>query len=216
MNKVDQKQTTVDDILWRHSHNYAGKHPVKIKITYNRKTKYYPVKMEGENVFLDKRQWGSIQEKRVRKENKSIKEHIENQKAKAIVAIETITENKGVFTFDRFEKEFLLESSSKTFIQYFEEYLQELHKENRVGTYQAYQCALQAFLKFRNEKDLDPRDVTPDLLRAFDTYLKKDKPFFTKKGKKVIHKASKTTVAMYMRALRVIYNYIRSIHHELN
>ncbi|HMV07562.1 MAG TPA: site-specific integrase [Cyclobacteriaceae bacterium] len=205
---MDKKQFTVEPIIWIHSQNKKGLNPVKIKLTYNRKTKYYPVQLDGKNVFLSQEQWDAINEKTVRKENKRIKEAIGSAEAKARETIQAITSNKRAFTFDRFEREFILNTSSKGFLRFFQDYLNEIKQEGRAGTYHTYNCALQAFIKFRNGTEIDPLDLTPDLLRNFENYLKREKPIRTKAGKTVIIKAGKTTVSIYMRALRAVYNYI--------
>lgn len=205
---MDKKQFTVEPIIWIHSQNKQGLNPVKIKLTYNRKTKYYPVQSDGKNVFLSQEQWKAITEKTVRKENKRIKEAIGSAEAKARETIQTITSNKRAFTFDRFEREFILNTSSKGYLRFFQDYLDEIKREGRAGSYHTYNCALQAFIKFRNGAEIDPLDLTPDLLREFESYLKREKPIRTKAGKTVIIKAGKTTVSIYMRALRAVYNYI--------
>ena len=204
---MEKKQFTVEPVLWIHSKTKAGLHPVKIKLTYNRKTKYYPVQVEGKNVYLNDSQWKGINEKDVRKENKKIKNSIEDTASKAREAIQAITSNNRSFTFDRFEKEFILETSSMGFIKFFDDYLAILTKEGRAGSYHTYNCALQAFKAFRNGKDLDPLDVTSDLLKDFESYLKKEKSYTTTRGKKVTRKAGKTTISIYMRALRAVYNF---------
>lgn len=205
---MEKKQFTVEPVLWIHSKTKAGLHPVKIKLTYNRKTKYYPVQVEGKNVYLSDSQWRGISEKDVRKENKKIKNSIEDTASKAREAIQAITANNRSFTFDRFEKEFILETSSMGFIKFFTDYLDILIKEGRAGSYHTYNCGLQAFKAFRNGKDLDPLDITPDLLKDFESYLKKDKAYTTTRGKRGIRKAGKTTISIYMRALRAVYNFI--------
>lgn len=203
---MNKKQFTVEEIHWTYSKEKEI-HPVKIKITYNRKTKYYPVQVEGKNIYLSPSQYESITEKTVRKENKRIKEAIESTKSKAWDTIQGLTANKRAFTFDRFEKEFILNTSSKGFIKFFEDYLSELKREGRAGSYHTYNCALQAFKKFRNGRDIDPLDLTPDLLKEFESYLKREKPTKTARGKRIVTKAGKTTISIYMRALRAVYNY---------
>lgn len=204
---MEKKQFTVEPILWVHSKNKKGLNPLKIKLTYNRNTKYYPVQVEGKNVFLSPEQWTTINEKTVRKENKRIREAIGSTEAKARETIQAITANKRAFTFDRFEKEFILNTSSKGFIKFFQDYLSEIKQEGRAGSYHTYNCALQAFIKFRNGADIDPLDLSPDLLKEFEGYLKREKPIRTKRGKRVVIKAGKTTISIYMRALRAVFNY---------
>jgi len=203
-----EKQVTVEEILWKHSKTKEGLNPVKIKVTYNRKTAYYPVQLEGRNVYLSPSNWETIQGKEVRGLNRQIRTAIEGAKAKARETISGLTANKRSFTFDRFEKEYILDTSSKGYIKFFEDYLEEILKEGRAGTYHTYKCALQAFKAFRGGRDLDPLDISVDLLKEFEGYLKREKHSTTKKGKKIVLKAGKTTISIYMRAMRAVYNYI--------
>ena len=202
-----EKKLEPKSILWRHSPNKAGLHPVKIKLTYSRKTKYYPIQFEGKNIFLSPAQWEDITGKSVRKERKRLSDAIKDAEAKARDTIQLITSNKRVFTFDRFEKEYLLNTSSKGFINFFRDYLAEMQREGRAGSYHTYNCALQAFLKFRNGHDIDPLDLTPAMLKDFESYLKREKPIRTKTGKRLFIQAGKTTISIYMRSLRAVYNY---------
>jgi integrase/recombinase XerD len=205
---MERKQFTVEAVLWTYSKTKKGLHPVKVKVTYNRRSKYYPVQVDGKNVYLGEAQWRNINEKSVRKANKRIREAIEDSKSKARETIQSITGNKRAFTFERFEKDFILNTSTRGFIKFFEDYLDVQMSEGRIGSYHTYHCALQAFKAFRNNRDLDPLDITPDLLKGFETYLRKAKPYVTTRGKKRIRKAGKTTVSIYMRAVRAVYNYV--------
>lgn len=202
------KQFTVEEILWIHSKTKAGLHPLKLKITYNKKTKYYPIQLEGKNIYLSQAQWKSINERNVRGQTKQIREAIEGIKVKARDCIEKATSgHRSSFTFIRFEKEFILNTSSRGLIAFFEEYLSEILKEGRAGTYHTYHCALQSFKEFRKGRDLDPLDLTPDLLKQFEGFLKEEKATVTATGKVTTRKAGKTTISIYMRALRAVYNF---------
>jgi integrase len=204
---MEKKIPTVKAILWEHSQREKG-HPVRIQITHNRKTKYYPVRFDDQNLYLFPEQWEEVREKDVRKEKKKIKEAIEGREAEARETIKQLTNKKRGFTFERFEKEFVLNTSSKGFIKFFEDYLMELEKEGRAGSYHTYNCALQAFKKYRNDKEIEPIDITPDLLKGFERHLKEEKTIVYSTGKKVVRKAGKTTISIYMRALRAVYNSI--------
>lgn len=205
---MERRQFTAEEVLWVHSTTKAGLHPLKIKITYNRNTRYYPVQLDGRNVYLSPGQMRGIEEKNVRGDNKRIKDAIVDGVAKARQTFQALTANKRPFTFERFEKEYILNTSSTGFIKFFEDYLAQLLKEQRVGSHHTYHCALQAFRAFRNGRDLDPLDITPDLLRDFETYLKHEKVSTSTRGKRIVRKAGKTTISIYMRALRAVYNFI--------
>ncbi len=205
---MSKHQITIAEILWIHSKTKEGLHPLKIKVTYNRVTRYYPIQIAAKNVYLSKTQWEKIQGKQVRGDNKEIKEAIEDAKSHARNIVASITSNRRPFTFGRFESEFILNTSSKGFIGFFEDYLSELLEEGRAGTYQTYHCALVAFKLFRKDRDLDPIDLTPAMLRDYETFLANDRLAYTKTGKKIVRRSGKTTISIYMRALRAVYNYV--------
>ncbi len=205
---MSSRQLTVEGILWIHSKTKAGLHPVKLKITYNKKTKYYPIQVDGQNVYLSLADWNRLNEKQGRGQNRRIQEAIEDMKARARDCFQRVTSGqRSSFTFIRFEKEFILNTSSRGLISFFEEYLAEILKEGRAGTYHTYHCALQSFKEFRKGRDIDPLDLTPDLLRGYEGFLKEEKTSLSSKGKVWIRKAGKTTISIYMRALRAVYNY---------
>ncbi len=199
MVKQEKKQASIDAVLKRSHANKAGEHPVKIRVTFNRIQKFYPVTVEGKPLYVKLADWESIESKNVRTNLKDKKRIIETVKASAISARESI---KG-FTFDRFEKEFLHAESKKGFIAMFDTYLNDLLSEGRIGTYKSYHNARSAFHKFRNGKDLSPEDITTKLLKDFEIHMLK--PRYVLNRKKPL-KAGKNTIAMYMRALKVIFN----------
>ena len=78
----------------------------------------------------------------------------------------------------------------------------------RVGTYRAYKNAYVSFSKFRGAvyefkgresietkpgRELSPIDITPTLLKDFETHMKENE-------------AGRNTIAIYTRALKVIFN----------
>jgi integrase/recombinase XerD len=215
--RISKKGASVDAILRTGHVNNKGQHPVKIRVTYNRKTKYYPVKVDAKPLYLTADEWGDMNRTdKPRGKQKVNKETIETIATRARDARNEITQNKHQFTFERFEKEFLLQESKRGFLKVFSDHLQDLLNEERIGTYEAYKNAYTAFNKFRGAtyerkgreavevkkgKELSPIDLTPKMLKEFELYLKKEKTGTQKQLKG----AGRTTIAMYMRSLRVIY-----------
>jgi integrase/recombinase XerD len=185
-----------------------GLFPVKLQLTFKRKTTYYPLKIDGKNVSVSLADWDAINTAQPRKNNKIIKEAIEDLKSRAREAIHIITFRNQPFSLERFERQFLPGITNKGFFDYFNSYLQDLANDNRGGSQSAYNCALQALKKFRNGRDLDPIDITTGFLKDFEKYLKSEKLEVTRTGKTIVRKASTTTVGIYMRTIRLVYNYI--------
>jgi integrase/recombinase XerD len=202
--KVSKNTVLCELFLWRWSTNESGKHPVKIRVTYHRKRKYYPVQVDGKNLFLTKDDWDEIQDhtQRLWGEKKSIRVSITSAVSNAEAAGRMSTLHGRPFTFDKFENEFFSKESSKGFLGIFETHLQDIYREGRIGTYRAYNNAFQALKKFRSEKEVDPADITPKWLKNFEMFL-------------VGNELSKTTVGMYLRAIKVIYNVAVTINPTL-
>jgi integrase/recombinase XerD len=209
--RVIKKHASVDVVLRTGHANPEGKMPVRVAVIYDRKARYYPVNYEGQRLYLFFKEWKELhavdnngKPVKFRGTKKDIQDAYNQAKAKANEAIKKITGNGQPFTFDRFENEYLQQESKKGFLKLFADHLQQLLKEERIGTYNSYKNAYAAFNKFRGAKydrgseitpgrELSPIDVTPILLKDFDSHLRR-------KG------AGKTTVAIYMRGLKVIYN----------
>jgi integrase/recombinase XerD len=194
MYKITKKPATVAAVIRKGHTNADGAHPVKIRVTFNCQQKYYPVILDGKPVYIRAgNEWDELWEVKVRKDRKRLRDAIEKVKSMAISARDKITAYNRPFSFERFEKEFLQQETGKGFLDLFKNHLETLRAENRVGTYRSYWNAYSAFKDFRNERDLSPFDITVQLLKSFDASLHK-------RG------CGKTTIGIYMRALKVIYN----------
>lgn len=212
MVKVAVKQASADVVLRSGHATAAGNMPVRVQVIYDRKAKYYPVNFDSERLFLTPTEWQDLHAVdkdgnpvKHRGKKREIQHAYESAKAKAQEAIRTVTADGKPFTFERFEAEYLQQQSKKGFLQLFRDHLERLKAEGRIGTYKAYKNAFSALNKFRggkydksgNEvsagKELDPIDITPVLLKDFEASIKKGG-------------AGRTTVAIYMRALKVIFN----------
>lgn len=162
----------------------TGKCNVKIKITYNRNRKYYSTGVdlteeEFESVFYGKRKTDA---------QKEIKTKVEYFETKANDVIKLLS----VFSFDAFENLFTDERNTADSVSFaFDKYIANLKLEGRVGTAVTYECARNSIRTFN--KNLTFADVTP-------TFLKKYESSMLKKEKSI------TTVGIYLRSLRAIYN----------
>lgn len=169
-----------------------------------RKTGTYPVKLElyfkGAKVRYDlktyftREEWSRINSPKLKDEElKSRKNNIEKEKTKALEIIKDIKDN---FSFEIFEKYFLNKQPKRDnkvgdVYSLFESQIQFLKKESRIG----YAESLASTLKALRGKisDLKFTDITPAFLKDFEDYMLKNEK-------------SITTVAIYLRNLRMIYN----------
>jgi integrase/recombinase XerD len=161
-----------------------GKCSVKIRITFNRKRKYFSTGIDLEPLEFEQVMNG----KRRTTEQKETFLKLNHLYNKA----ETIIKNLPVFTFGSFEERFFDQRNTQNSVSFaFDKYIQQLKSENRIGTAVSYECAKNSINDFK--KDLTFAEVTPSLLKKYENrMLQNDK--------------SISTVGIYLRSLRAIYN----------
>lgn len=213
--KIKEKLPKYEPILWRWSTNNDGLHPVKIRVTFDRKSKYYSAQYEGEKIFVSPTQWKSMRSENPRGTNRVLSDAVADSLAEAKKAGRLTTANNKPFTFDRFEKNYVHKQVQGGFLKSFEDYLENLKTEGRIGTYVAYNSAYSALKEFKNEKDFNPIELTPDELKKFERHLKSPRKYKTARGREITKSAGNTTVGMYMRAVKVVYNFIADDNPEL-
>lgn len=163
----------------------TGKYPVKLRVTYNRKSKYYALKGEhlSEDEFL------ATYNEKARGENKKRRLLYDAIEARARKIIDSVLDE---FSFELFQKEFLGYKTKKTTIQgYFEDKISELEKNGKYKSANLYETTLKTLTKF--DKTISFEKVTPEFLKNFEKWM-------IEKGKSI------TTVGIYLRNLRAIFN----------
>jgi integrase/recombinase XerD len=191
--KINKKEVTTSIVLRKNYATPEGLHPIKLRVTFNRDSKYYPVNSNGRPVFLNPDSWNATQERKVPKDLRDTSALFNNVQALAETTIEKITRDGKIFTWENFEREFLQQHSFKGFLSLFREHLQTIKGENRIGTYKSYLNAYNAFKAFRKDRELSPFDISVQLLKSFDAFL-------AGRG------CNKTSIGIYLRSLKVIYN----------
>ena len=171
-----------------------SKYPVKITIYHDGTKRRY-----GVGVDLTEEEWGKINSPKLRDEQlKEYKSKIERYKNKALEKIKDLEDS---FTFDKFEREFFQKPSKSNrsallLENLFNDYIIELKNNDSISTSQVYRCALNSFKAFR--ENLLLTDISPELLNEYEKQMRKTTA--DKKGSSV------TTISMYQRALRKIFN----------
>ncbi|WP_282117739.1 site-specific integrase [Maribacter aquivivus] len=161
-----------------------GKCSVKIKITYNRKRKYFSTGLDLTNENFEK----IFFNKRKSLEQKEIKSKIEYFEKKA----KDVIENLHIFSFDTFEEEFLDQRNTTNSISFaFDKYIQNLKLENRIGTAVSYNCAKNSIESFK--KGLTFAEINPLFLKKYESWM-------------LTNGNSISTVGIYLRSLRAVYN----------
>lgn len=157
---------------------------VSIRVTYDRKRKYYGTKTclkpsEFQKVMTAKR--------RSEAEKKTYNEIISYQ-TKAVEVIDRLP----IFTFTKFEELYFENRQATDSVSFAcDKYINELKEEDRIGTAVSYECAKNSINTYK--KDLKFADITPSFLKKYERWMLKNEK-------------SLTTVGIYLRSLRTIFN----------
>lgn len=178
------KKATVDIYFDEKRPKINGQCSVKIKITFNRKRKYYST-----DIDLIPDEFSKVMEnKRRTSEQKVLYSKIIHYSDKAQKVIDGLT----IFTFDSFEEGYFEQRNIQNSVSFaFDKYIKQLKIESRIGTAVSYECARNSIEGFK--KGLTFADITPTFLRKYENSM-------LQSGKSI------TTVGIYLRSLRAIFN----------
>jgi len=167
-----------------------GSFPVKLSVYYLGKKRHYktPFKLVEED--YKKIQGSNLRDQDLKNTRNRIYKWLGDQEA--------IVRKMDRFDFDSFEAEFTRdEKNTKTKFSleqvqpFFEDYIQKLRVQERIKTAESYQSALNSLVQYR--RYLKFQDITPEFLSSYEIWM-------------LAKKKSKTTVGVYLRSLRTIYN----------
>lgn len=103
-------------------------------------------------------------------------------------------ESRGtVLSADDIVEEFKLYRSRYSLFQFMESVIMNLKECGKIRTAETYTASLQSFSRFRRGRDLMLDEITPDLIQAYEAYLR-------------ARGAVPNTTSFYMRILRAVYN----------
>lgn len=177
-------QVTTSVVLDTRRVKQDGTYPVKVRITYRRKRKYYST-----GIDLAEEDFGKVQGSKPRGEFKELNLRFSALERRA----QDIIKNLPEFSFDSFEKRFLAQKPAEQDVYaFYDSYIQSLTKEERAGTANSYQCSLNSLKSFHARK-LHFEKITPEFLKDYERWM-------LAKGN------SLTTVGIYLRALRTLCN----------
>jgi len=167
-----------------------GNYPIKLTVYYGRQKKRYKTPFKATQEVYDR-----LLANRLRDEStKQLKRQTVSWLDKQTLIAERIVP----FTFTDFENVFYAEKTQSRKIQLndgvnsiYEKHIQALNDEGRISTARSYQDSLTSMLSYK--KNLKVSQITPDFLKGYEKWM-------TDNGR------SLTTVGMYVRALRTIFN----------
>ncbi len=184
---LDQNQDVTTSIIIekRFPSKVTGKYPVKLRVTYNRKSKYYAIKGE----HLSEEEFLAAYSGKARGDNKKRRLIYDAIEARARKIIDTVLDD---FSFEMFQKEFVGYKTRENTIQsYIKDKVGELEADGKYKSANLYETTLKTLSKF--DKSISFEKITPEYLRKFEQWM-------IEQGKSI------TTVGIYLRNLRAIFN----------
>jgi len=162
-----------------------GTYPVKIRITFKRKRQYY-----NSGYCLTKEQWKDFNKGRgelknirvaIQKKLEVIGDHVKDMNA------------SGNFSFDLLERR-LGRGDKNNVVSAFKARIADLRSRGQVGTAVTYECAMNSLIKHNGNNEILPfARITKNWLEGYE-------------NKMIDAKNSYTTISMYLRSLRAIFN----------
>jgi len=186
-----------------------GSFPVRLRLTYQRQRKYY-----NTSYSLSEAAFSKVQVEKPKGKYKELQIAFQAIEQKAI----SIIRNLDGFTFEQFEKKYLSASVTNDVFAAFEQQIRKLAEEGRVGTASSYESASFSLLSYMHKEPLTRNKglARAKAIEKRENLLKKRKPlaystitvdFLMGYEKWMLQNGSSiTTIGIYLRALRAIYN----------
>lgn len=164
-------------------------YPIKLRLTFNRKSKFYQIN----NYYVTEKYFDKITGDKTREESlKKIKHELSKKEREALDIIEKLP----YFTFDLFEKPFLIgqKKTDANIFNWLENAISKLKRQERIKTAQVYNSSLKSLQKYTNKSELSFYDISVDFLNAYEIWFTEDQ------------KNSMTTLGIYLRNVRTLFN----------
>ena len=217
MKPMQTKTVTTAIVLEKRMPRKDGHYPVKLRVTFDRKQKFYSVRYDPEKIgddFTDFQKFWlrkvdksismtELEFKKVRKGNppepyKSMSIYLQSQEA---YAQETKQKLKP-FTFDEFEARFFDKPRDDQDVFAALEAKAKILRENgKIGTAMVYESTLKSLQGYTKKEKYPFTGVSVPFLKKFEAWMNGRTI-----GKKDPKHISRTTISIYLRCLRSIFN----------
>jgi site-specific recombinase XerD len=171
-------------ILEKRTPRKDGTFPVKLRITIDRKSRYYSLE-----THLTPREFKKVQKHDPPEPYKAIKVRIDD----SVKVASSVLKGLPKPSFEQFKVLFKLKSIGANVVKYYEIIISECESEGRIGTATNYKCAKKSMEKLMDLENVNFKDITPQWLKQYEKIMKQ-------KFK------SPSTISIYMRTLRTVYN----------
>ncbi len=161
-------------------------YPVKLRVTFQRKRKYYTILKES----LSPDDFNKIMGDKPRGNFRTIRYKLDEAKHDS----DEVIKNLKSFSFDKFEQEFFKNSRTPDDVfSYYDAYIAEVKSEGRINTAESYTYSKKSLQEFCSCKKLDFDRITASFLEKYEKTM-------LQKGSSI------TTIGIYLRCLRTIVN----------
>lgn len=161
-------KVTTSIILYKSQKKKNGKHPAKLRVTFNRKQMYYSIDSKNKVFEFTPNEFKKVMSPKPRGTNKDIQlalSLIEN-KAKEIIA------SMEDFSFKQFKSKFGIPGGELTnIIYFFERKIEEFKNNNQYVSSRQYVTAMRSLIKFSGTKRIDFRDLTANELKLYEKWF---------------------------------------------
>jgi integrase/recombinase XerD len=183
-----QTAATVSVTLDRRRQKKDGTFPLKLYVwdSMTKEGKFY-----GTKLSLSERDFHSAWETmKPRREVQPLKQRLQALQTEAQATVDTLEH----FTFEAYERKALMPvGEAQNVFWHYDQRIAKLKAAKRIGTADSYQCSAKALQAFAGKSTLQFNAITPQFLENFETYM-------------VNNGRSLTTVGIYLRPLRAIFN----------
>lgn len=180
---METKKATTAIFIDKYHPKADGKCSVTIRVTYDRKKRYFPTPFT-----LTPEDFNKTQGEKPRNEFKALALQLREYERKA----NDIISKLPLFSWASFEKQYLTNRGTRDNIaDALTEYADKLRADGRIGTAVSYECARNSLKEFSTKATF--AEITPDFLKKYEKWMLGN-------GKSV------TTIGIYLRSLRTIIN----------
>jgi len=166
-----------------------GTHPVKLRVTYDRKQKYYTLNIASDKSGLTVQEWKKVMES-TKGVYKQIRLDLNEKEQQASIIINDM----AVFSFAEFETLFFKKQNKVDLFAALNEKAGELKKAEKLRTAELYGYTLKSLKEYTRTDKLLFSQITPDWLKKYEQWMR------VKKNN------GSTTISMYLRTVRAMFN----------
>jgi len=183
------RKPTVKIVLMKHKTLQNGENPVALRVTFDRKSRYFVLKGESKTLSCSLNKWNTEFGRYNRNKDTNHLLTAYDQKANDVLKKLTDTD----FTFSRFEDKYFRKQKRVDVFDYFNECIDKLKSNNRLGSASIYFDTTRRLQEFTNGKKITFHDIDLNFIKRLERYLKG-------RGNRT------STIGIYLRTLRAVYN----------